>query len=48
MKVIFREGFELEIAIIAEIDELKFEMIPVVEGKVVRVDLLIESQPFKG
>lgn len=43
VEVLLSEGPKLDIALIREIDKLKLEVIPVVEGKDICVDLFIEG-----
>lgn len=42
-EVVFGEGPKLDVALIGQINKLEFEVVPVVEGEGVGVDLLIET-----
>jgi hypothetical protein len=46
--MILSEGLELNVALVGEINKLEFEVVPVVEGEGVGVDLLVERQPLQG
>lgn len=45
VEMVLSEGPKLDIALIGEIHKLQLEVIPIVEGKNIRIDLFIEGQP---
>jgi hypothetical protein len=45
--MVLAEGPKLDETLIAQVDQLYFEKVPVVEGEVVRVDLLLEIKPLQ-
>jgi hypothetical protein len=47
MQVILSEGPKLNVAFVGEIDKLEFEVVPVVEGECIGVNLFIEGQPVQ-
>lgn len=46
VKMVLSEGPKLNVALIGEIHELQLEVVPIVEGKHILIDLLIERQPI--
>ena len=47
MKMIFGKGPKLNVAFVCEINKLQLEVIPIVKGKSIRIDLLIEGQQLQ-
>ena len=45
MEVVLHKDLEGDEAVVAEIGELDFEEVPVVEGEVVGIDFFVEGQP---
>lgn len=47
MQVVFGEGPKLDVAFVSEINKLQLEVVPVVEGEGVGIDLLVEGQQLQ-
>lgn len=45
MKLIINKHFKVDVTVIGEVNELDFKKIPVVESKVIGIDLLIQTEP---
>lgn len=47
VEVVFSKGAKLDVAFIGEINKLQLEVVPVVEGEGIGIDLLVEGQPLQ-
>lgn len=45
--MVLSKGFELNEALISEVNKIDFEMVPVVESEDIGIDFLIEGDPIK-
>lgn len=48
MQLVFYKHFELDIAIVGEVNEFELKVVPIVEGEDKGVYFLIEIKPLEG